>query len=161
MRSFNFSATIKPITKAQVLQIGYWRYEAPYDLYDMGPFDVEDLTYFLDLENAFHALTDMAGEMLAFCSFGPDGQVPGGDYSAEALDIGMGVRPDLTGQGHGLWFARTVHDFADWTFEPLMFRVTIAEFNERAMRIWQKVGFEPTHNFKSTYDNLDFVVLVK
>lgn len=161
MRSSSFSATIEPITEAQARLVGNWHYEPPYDIYDIESLDEDELAYFLAPENAFHVITDEAGNLLAFCSFGPDGQVPGGDYKAEALDIGLGVRPDLTGQGRGAWFVQTVLDFAARTFAPAMFRVTIAEFNKRAMRVWAKAGFEPVHHFKSTYSDLVFVVLVR
>ncbi len=43
-----------------------------------------------------------------FCSFGADGQVAGGDYSGQCLDIGMGIWPDLTGRGNGKRYAQAV-----------------------------------------------------
>lgn len=44
-------------------------------------------------------------ELVGFFSFGAEAQVPGGDYdNAKALDIGLGMRPDLTGKSLGLGF---------------------------------------------------------
>lgn len=85
---------------------------------------------------------DENSELVAYCSFGQDGQVSGGNYRDPALNIGMGIRPDLTGGRKGAEYANAVLEFADSLFKPKAFRVTIAAFNKRAMRVWQKLGFE-------------------
>lgn len=85
---------------------------------------------------------DENSELVAYCSFGQDGQVTGADYRDQALDIGMGIRPDLTGRGKGAEYAKAVLEFADSFFKPKAFRVTIAAFNKRAIRVWQKLGFQ-------------------
>jgi len=113
-----------------------WHYETPYDVYDLSGGDedavLEDL---LPPEYAYHAILSPNGKLVAFCCFGADAQVPGGDYTAQALDIGLGVRPDLTGQGQGSTYVQAVLDFAKRTWSPPAYRVTIAEFNTRAQRV--------------------------
>lgn len=148
------------IRKLDIPVITSWRYDPPYDLYNLEhPPDADDIAYFLDFQNAFHIITDDNGTILAFCSFGADGQVPGGDYSAPALDIGMGVRPDLTGQGNGVNFACAVSDFARQTYDPPALRVTIADFNRRARRVWEKTGFEFVTRFVAAASDREFVIL--
>lgn len=153
---------IVPVNEAQVKAFLTWRYAPPYDVYNLDA-DADDasLDYFLDPALACHALIDETDELIGFCTFGKDGQVPGGDYSADALDIGMGMRPDLTGQGHGALFRDAVIAFALHTFAPSMLRVTIADFNQRAKRLWEKAGFEQVQRFRSEFSGLEFVVLVK
>lgn len=88
---------IVPLTKAHAEDIVTWRYECPYDVYDLTGADPEEL---LDPTAGFHAvLAD--GRLAGFRSFGPDGQVPGWIYDDAALDTGGGLRPELTGQGLG------------------------------------------------------------
>ena len=156
--SFAFS----PLTEADVRQLVYWRYAPPYDIYNiLEPADeLNDalLAYFLDPTYHYHGVHDQAGQLVAFCSFGPDGQVPGGDYSAPALDIGLGVRPNLTGQGRGLKFVSATVDFAVSTFNPFALRVTIAQFNRRAQRVWGKAGFRPVQVFGRNGDGMPFIV---
>lgn len=154
--------------EASAQAIAGWCYEPPYDVYNLQPDeDVEEtVAYLVDPQNAFFAIRGQVGDLeketlLAFCSFGTDAQVSGGDYSQDALDIGLGVRPDLTGQGHGLTFVAAVLDFARRRFNPAAFRVTIAEFNERARRVWQKAGFQPTQTFRREYDSRPFVILTR
>jgi len=152
--------TITPITEADLLQISGWRYAPPYDFYNFAdPPDAEMLAELLEPALAFHAIHAESGNVVGFCSFGKDGQVPGGDYTEEALDIGMGVAPDYTGRGLGRTFAASVIDFALAHYRPRRLRVTIAAFNERALRVWQALGFQPVAHFGRTGDALPFVIL--
>ena len=152
----------KSIDEVNIHKFLSWRYEPPYDIYNLeGPPDEAALAYFLDPQYACHSITNEAGDLLAFCSFGPDGQVPGGDYSAKALDIGLGIRPDLTGQGQGSLFVEAVLEYARQTFAPTTFRVTIAAFNKRALRVWEKAGFQRVGSFPSSYDGQLFILLTR
>ena len=149
----------RPINRADVGLIASWRYESPYDIYNLVSPDEEDVQFFLDTQNGYYGITDEQGELVAFCCFGPEGQVTGGNYSGNALDLGLGLRPDLTGQGRGLTYAKAVLDFARRTFNPTVVRVTVAQFNQRASRVWEKAGFQPVQTFQRNADGLSFVVL--
>ncbi len=154
---------ITPMNEAAAYQVLHWRYDAPYNIYDLviRPSDTEIvIQFFLDPENAYYRIDNEQGELLAFCCFGLDAQVEGGDYMAPALDLGMGVRPDLTGNGMGIHFANAVIDFARQMFAPSAYRVTIAGFNGRAMRVWEKAGFHLTQHFPAA-NGRPFVVMVR
>jgi ribosomal-protein-alanine N-acetyltransferase len=154
--------TFRPMNEADARATLDWRYDAPYDLYNVAPADFEkEMQLLLDPRNAYYTMADEHGDLVAHCCFGPDGQVSGGNYSAAALDIGLGVRPDLTGQGYGLTYVNAVLDFARHTFPPTAFRVTVAEFNKRALRVWQKAGFRPAQTFGRSGDDLPFVILTR
>jgi RimJ/RimL family protein N-acetyltransferase len=148
----------KPMDEASVDAISQWCYEPPYDIYNWDPDEI-DASFFLDPQNAYYCIANDQGNLVAYCCFGLDAQVPGGDYSTKALDIGLGVRPDLTGQGHGLAFVNAVLDYASSTFVPAGFRVTVAAFNKRAQRVWEKAGFRPVLVFPRKGDGMSFVVL--
>ena len=125
-----------------------WRYPAPYDIYDLAGEDLAGVLAFLtDPANHYFRIDNQDGEMLALCCFGHDAQVPGGDYREPALDIGMGVRPDLTGRRMGAMFAGATIAFGRQTYAPERLRVTIAAFNLRAQRVWMKHGFGITQSF--------------
>jgi ribosomal-protein-alanine N-acetyltransferase len=147
------------ITVRRFLQ---WRYEPPYDVYNADPGNLEaDVRYFRDPEILCYGIEDPSGELLAYCTFGVDARVAGGDYSTEALDIGLGVRPDLTGQGRGIAFVEVVLAFARRSFAPKAYRVTIAQFNQRAQKVWRKAGFRQVQRFEREPDGLPFVVFVR
>ena len=151
--------TIQPMTRSGVMAIASWRYPPPYDIYNLTfPTSAADVQYFLDPAIAYHEIRDGAGEIVGFCSFGADGQVPGGDYRTAALDIGMGIHPDLTGQGLGHNFGQAVIDFACSHCAPTQLRVTIATFNARAQRVWQQLGFQPVASFASVGNEMPFTI---
>ncbi|GAA5124035.1 GNAT family N-acetyltransferase [Alloalcanivorax gelatiniphagus] len=148
---------IAPLTRAHAEDIATWRYEPPYDVYDMHGADPDEL---LAPEAGFHAV--LAGDTLVgFRSFGPDGQVPGWDYDDSALDTGGGLRPSLTGHGLGRSAIACGLEFGRARFAPPAFRVTVAAFNERALRTVESLGFERVGTFDARRDGRPFVVLVR
>ena len=156
------SFLFRPLDENSATTILAWKYAPPYDIYNLiSPEPADTLHYLLDPQNAFYGMYDQQDRLEAFCSFGPDGQVFGGDYTTPALDIGLGVRPDLTGQGHGPDYVNAVIDFANSTYAPQRLRVTIAAFNNRALRVWEKAGFQRMQKFRGGWENTDFVILMK
>jgi ribosomal-protein-alanine N-acetyltransferase len=148
-----------PIDEFSAREISRWRYEPPYDLYNLVD-EGAAVEYALEPQNCFYTLRNADGTLVGFCSFGEDGQVPGGDYSLEALDIGMGIRPDLTDKGRGAEYIAEVLDFARDVFAPRHFRVTIAGFNRRAQRVWQANGFHPIQTFTHQASGHEFMVFI-
>lgn len=80
------------------------------------------------------ALND-AGELEGMCVFS---MLPN-----ETVEIGLGLRPDLTGKGLGLEFVRhCVHACRQQEaspFDPIVLRVH--EANERAIKVYRRAGF--------------------
>ena len=154
--------TFHRMDETSARNIPSWRYKAPYDIYNLGSGEVEnDIQRFMDPGSPYYGMADEQGELVAYCCFGLQAQVPGGDYSSEALDIGLGVRPDLTGHGQGLAYVNSVLDFARVTFAPCSYRVTIADFNERARRVWEKAEFQFVARFQRERDGRPFVVMLR
>lgn len=140
--------TFAPISEDDARQIAAWIYEPPYDTYNLDTVPIETLLgSFLDPAHAYHAIRDEDGRLIAFCCFGPDARVTGGDYTAPALDVGIGLRPDLTGRGLGPSIIGSVLDYADAIMRPTLLRVTIAAFNQRSIRAFENVGFQEVARF--------------
>jgi ribosomal-protein-alanine N-acetyltransferase len=99
--------------------------------------------------------------LLGFCSFGADARVPGGDYSAEAADIGLGLRPERTGRRLSRRVIPAVLEFARDNFHPRHFRVTIAAFNLRAQKAWSAAGFRKSAEFASKADGKKFYIYLR
>ena len=139
-----------------------WRYEPPYDFYNPDSDRLEsDLRTFLAPENRYYAIWDEDGSLIGQCCFGDEAQVPGGDYSTEALDVGMGLCPDRTGQGQGSWVIGEVIEVAQQNFQANSLRATVAAFNQRALRAWKKVGFYTVSEFVRPSDNQRFAILMR
>ena len=141
------SFVIRPIAEAEVRQLIGWRYEPPYDVYNIVTTDIDgEVRWFLLPENAYHAILQ-DGDLIGFCCYGADARVPGGDYRAEALDVGLGLRPDLTGQGLGSQILEAVLSAGKQAFAPLRFRATIVAWNRRSIRTFEKLVFARTATF--------------
>lgn len=145
------------MTPAFAAGIATWRYPAPYDCYDMTGCDPGFMT---DPDNRYFALVDDAAELIGFRSFGADGQVPGGRYDGSALDTGGGLRPDRTGRGLGRLAISAGLAFGRELFAPAAFRVTVAAFNTRALRVVTSLGFAEIGRFDAS-DGRQFVLLTR
>ena len=143
------------IDRAAAETIASWRYDGTYSLYDGDPEGIETL---LRPGYRVHAVRNERGELIGFCSFGDDGRVAGYDYADDALDVGLGMRPDLVGRGLGIGFTRAVLDFGRRQYAPGAVRVTIAAFNRRAQRLCLALGFRETARFLREGADDEFVV---
>ena len=114
--------------------ISGWRYDPPYDFYDATS-DEDDLAELLDpvkRAGSYYAVHDGRGELVGFFQF---------EKKGEAVDVGLGLRPDLTGAGLGLGFILAGLEFARQRFDPGAFSLSVATFNERAIRVYERAGF--------------------
>ena len=102
--------TYRPADEKSAREFVQWKYEPPYDMYNCPPKKwTMPSNYNIDPENNVYAMFDQDDKLIGYCSYGEDAQVPGGDYSEEALDIGLMLKPELTGQGMGVDFCRGSH----------------------------------------------------
>ena len=141
--------TLKPITPCDALAISRWRYGGPYSIYDGDPISVDAL---LEPRFSYHSVYDERGDLVGYFCFGEDARVAAGRrlgvYEIEpALDIGLGMRPDLTGRGLGEEFVHAGLRFARETYAPPAFRLTVAAFNRRAILVYERAGFETVETF--------------
>ena len=156
------SFTFRKMDTASVREIANWRYEAPYDIYNASPDEIEEhIEVFMDPQYRYYTVWNEADELIAFRCFGEDAQVPGGDYSTPALDMGGGLRPDLTGKGLGARVMEAAFAFAQLSFAPKAFRATVAAFNTRALRVCEKVGYRPVQTFWRPQAGREYVVLMR
>jgi ribosomal-protein-alanine N-acetyltransferase len=153
----------RPADEKSAREFLQWYYEPPYDIYNCPLADLEEaLQYNIDPKNNVYAMFDQDGELVGYCSYGQDAQVPGGDYSEAALDIGLMVKPELTGQGRGAAFAKEAIQNGISLYGPGKMRVTIAAFNRRAIHTWEKNGFQQTQTFRRrSRDGMEFIVMTK
>jgi RNA polymerase sigma factor (sigma-70 family) len=153
--------TFRPMDAAHARMLMSWRYQAPYELYNVAPEQIEEaVQFFLDSHNAYYSIVAPDGQFVAFCCFGWDARVPGGDYSLDALDIGMQLHPDLVGRAHDLTYINPLLDFASQVFTPTRLRTTVATFDEADLQGYQQAGFEITQRFESSQDGRTYAMLI-
>lgn len=153
----------EPMTEVNARAALSWRYSPPYDFYNHDPAELDSLVFnsFLNPAYNYYSVLGEQDTLIAFRCFGEDAQVPGGDYSTDALDMGGGLRPDLTGRGLGPQIMRAAMEFAVPLFKPRAFRVTVAEFNLRARLACEKTGYVLAQRFVATDNGIPFVILMR
>jgi ribosomal-protein-alanine N-acetyltransferase len=131
---------IAPMTQSEAVAVTRWRYPDPYSFYDWTA-DPDDAALLLDSKGRkgrFFSVRDEQGELVGFFEF----QQKGKD-----VVIGLGLHPDLTGRGLGREFLESGMVFAQRRFKPERFRLSVASFNKRAIKVYERAGFNMTRAF--------------
>lgn len=158
--------SVRCITEHDARIIMTWRYAPPYSFYNFAPESLND-NFAEMLDGSYHAVVSADGTLAGFVAFGATAQVPGGHaydaYRDAALDMGLGMRPDLTGRGLGLSFLQTCMTFAREHFSPPMLRLSVATFNRRAITVYRRAGFQPVSTVPSptSVGDVDFLIMIQ
>lgn len=129
-----------PITQQDAEEIAGWKYPEPYNFYDMTA-DEEDLELFINPEkrspHTFSGHKD--GELTGFLTVDLENH--------PTVDLGLGMHPDETGKGEGESFVQACLEFAAKRYEATAFTLSVATFNERAISVYERLGFKKKHTF--------------
>ena len=144
------------MTKSQAIEILNWRYPPPYDLYNQEE-TTEALAELMD--QSHRAIVDQAGHLIGFYCTGQPAQVPKGHefnvYENAYLDIGLGMKPELTGKKLGREFLA----FILKEIESTTLRLTVATFNQRAIRLYEAFEFKRADTF--TNGDTPFITMIR
>jgi len=124
-------------------EIILWKYEKPYSLYNLNGSD-EDIKELL--HGSYYSAYNKSKELAGYFCFGESAQVPIGktlnSYDDKSfIDIGLGLQPELCGKGYGVDFTTCGLRCAKNMFSARKFRLTVAKFNQRAIKVYEKIGF--------------------
>jgi [ribosomal protein S18]-alanine N-acetyltransferase len=119
--------TIDPATEVDLADVATWVYGPPYEFYD------RDTDGHVENPERFYAARGADGELVGFFYFEEQG---------EWLEYGLGLRPDLTGGGLGLEFVEAGREFGRSHFRPDRVKLNVAAFNERALTVYERAGFQ-------------------
>ncbi|ANU25539.1 GNAT family N-acetyltransferase [Planococcus versutus] len=133
--------TFQSMTQEQAEEIATtWHYKDEYSFYDMDA-DQEDLKEFLDAEkrNDSYFIVTKNQELIGFYSFN--------QITEDTIDIGLGMKPNLTGSGQGLDFLKAGLKFIESNYNPKKITLSVATFNQRAIKVYKKIGFKEVEVF--------------
>ena len=127
--------TIRPMTQADAVAIAAWRYPVEYAFYDADgdPADLDELLHRRG-DQRFAALTP-GGKLIGHYQLKPAG---------DSVELGLGLRPDLTGQGLGGDFVARGIELVRSRHGAVRITLAVAAFNERAIRVYERTGFVET-----------------
>jgi ribosomal-protein-alanine N-acetyltransferase len=130
-----------PMNEEYANEIIDWHYDGIYSFYDMTA-DKEDLEEFKNPDNwdSYFAVLNEEGELVGnYCYW----------FDNEILNIGFGIKPELTGKGLGQEFVlegiKFLIDKLD--YKEKYIELQVAEFNKRAIKVYERIGFEFVEEF--------------
>lgn len=147
----------KAMDKQMAEEICTWEYPEPYDLYN---FDSSEESIGELLNGEYYAVMDQENQLAGFFCCGQSARVPGG-YTVDVyleknrLDIGLGMKPTLTGNGQGSVFIADGLRFMKEKYLQERFRLVVACFNTRARNVYKKNGFIERTKFLSKVNGQD------
>jgi [ribosomal protein S18]-alanine N-acetyltransferase len=136
----------------EATRISGWHYEPPYDFYNATS-DSDDLQELLDpkrRKDAYFSVFDEDGVLVGFFQF---------ERAGNTVDVGLGMRPDLTGQRLGIEYLLAGLEFARERFSPERFTLSVATFNERAILVYERAGFRRGHEYVHNTNGGEYLFL--
>ena len=138
-------------------QVCAWRYEDEWAVYNIGVEGFDELR-----EGKYFAYASPRDEVLGYICFADAARIPASepfDWEDGSMDVGVGLRPDLCGQGRGAAFFADVVSFARGRFPGAALRLSVAEWNRRAICVYEKQGFARVAAITHAGTGVSFVVM--
>jgi ribosomal-protein-alanine N-acetyltransferase len=155
--------TIRAFTEADADDIASWRYPAPYDVYDL----TEDPSLDSEIRDAerwgatwFAADDAETGTLAGFLELvASESEAEGGTHVE--VEVGLGLRPELTGTGIGVSFVEAALAFSRERWQPSTFALDVFPWNERAIRCYERAGFERGQEYVRTFPDGNEVTFLR
>ena len=154
LRPENGRMTIAPMRQPEAIEIAdRWKYPGEYAFYDMtaDPEDYEEIVTPEKRGNRYFSVFD-GDDLTGFFCVEQDGA---------DVEIGLGLRPGLTGQGRGKAFLEEILRFVreNYSFEKI--KLDVVSFNQRAIKVYERAGFLKTGTAKVSTNGgvYDFVLM--
>jgi ribosomal-protein-alanine N-acetyltransferase len=125
----------RELTEEDVVVLRAWHYEPPYDTYD-GSAEPEDLPRpgEGDGSTVWLAASQPGSDLLVgFVEI---------KLADDEIEIGLGLRPDLTGRGLGPGFVTTIVEEIRSRWGARRIGLDVFPWNERAIAAYERAGFD-------------------
>jgi ribosomal-protein-alanine N-acetyltransferase len=134
--------TFRTIDEADVDTMLAWRYEPPYDRYD--PAGEDGYRHAIGSPTWFAAVDADDGSLAGFLEC---------RVAEREVEIGLGLRPDLTGRGIGPPFVGALVAFIGERWAPEAVTLDVFPWNERAIRAYERAGFVRGEEYERTFED--------
>lgn len=124
----------QPMTLTDAKEILTWQYDSPYDFYnivntDENPAEILNATI---RTNHFYSVYQQ--ELIGLVEL---------HHNKNTCTLGLGLKPEYTGKRYGENFVREAIAFIQTTYpETTIIDLAVATFNERAIKVYERCGFE-------------------
>lgn len=124
---------VRPLTIEDGMDISMWRYPGPWMVYDALEAPQADEGYW--------AVCDSADRLVGFCCLGDAARPAGLEAAPGKLDVAIGMKPELTGQGLGAELGRAAVEYALGVSDGRRLRCAVREWNDRGLEAARAAGF--------------------
>ncbi len=134
-----------PFRRQDALAVAGWKYEGPYAFYNQAlarlvvAATMRPVWALMGLEIFSVFTNDAAHELVGIFTYTRHGR---------KIEIGLQMRPQRTGQGEGQGFVVAGLAFGRARYRPTAFLLHVAEFNARAITVYERVGFHKIRRIK-------------
>jgi ribosomal-protein-alanine N-acetyltransferase len=138
------------MSQADAEVIAAWHYPEPFSFYDWDS-EPDELAELLDptLRGDEHvSVEDEFGALIGYFHY----KRPHGS----TIEIGLGLHPEWTGRGLGRRFVEAGLDYGRRHFAPERFTLSVATFNQRAITVYERAGFERVRVFTHRTNGADW-----
>lgn len=140
---------VRPLTIEDGMDIAMWRYPGPWAVYDALEAPRPDEGYW--------AICEESDRLVGFCCLGDCARAVGLEGDPGALDVAIGVRPELTGHGLGAEVGRVAVDYARRVSDGRRLRCAVRDWNSAGLEAARHAGF--TETGEHTVEGQRYVVL--
>lgn len=135
---------VSVMTEEDGKAISQWVYSPPYDLYQFLPWpQMKALAVeFGDpaiRRQQYVSIRDEAGVLCGFAQYFP---------MLGVTRLGLGMKPDLTGQGNGCSFVQAIVQEAIHRYPDTEIDLEVLVWNKRAIVTYERCGFEITDKYE-------------
>jgi len=126
-------------TERDARDIATWKYEGIYSFYDNDKTEAKkQLASNIHNDEESLAMYDEKEQLIGNCSFSID---------EDEFELGVQMRPSLTGKGMGTETVKTILDFGREKYKFNSIKLLVAKFNKRAIRVYEKLEFKKIDEF--------------
>lgn len=143
--------------KCEILK---WKYSKPYNVYN---FPELKLNPEIVINDKYFACTNECLELVGYYCIDEEARVITNEsaiyYTDDFLDMGLSMKPDLVGQGIGLSFVQFGVIFLISKYNKRI-RLTVACFNERAIKVYKRAGFSEGERFMRYTQDYEYEFMI-
>lgn len=118
-----------------------WKNPDIYSFYDMTK-DIEDYNEFISPNlrgDGHYEILDNKMNLSGFLTVSEEDE--------GVLEIGLGMKPELTGNGQGEIFLRDILQYLKSEYDYSSIKLAVVSFNARAIKVYERVGFQIEKTF--------------
>lgn len=127
---------ISKLSQINAVKISNWHYTDEYSFYNTDA-DLEDYNEILSVDlraDKFFQVLTANNELLGYFVVEPTDV-------RDVYEVGLGMAPEFTGIGKGSSFVHVIIEFISRVYKPIKLLLNVAEFNVRAQKVYQRMGF--------------------